>query len=743
VRPEVVYQNPQHAPRPVPSAVRRGSEEQEPGLREYLVICLDARWLILTVTVVVFAAGTLYCLLASPRYLSDVLVQVEQKKTPLAGFDQLASMFDATSPAETEIEILRSRSLLGSVVDELSLDLVAVPLSFPILGQAVARYRDDGQPASALLGLSSFAWGGERIRVDRLQVPWRWEGEALSLVARGAGSYELLDPEGHVMARGEVGKPLAAGEVGLFVSELKAREGTRFRLVRYPRSEVIDALQKDLDIAEKGKQTGIIRVALEGASPARAAAILDAIARSYLRQNVERKSAEAEKTLAFVSAQLPQLKANVDAAEAALKEYRAQRGGGIDLTLETQATLNRATDVEKALTEVELQRSELRQRFTESHPALRALNQKAAQLRREREVLNKQIKGLPETELRAASLMRDAKVANELYVLLLNKAQELQVLKSGTVGNVRILDQALHPRKPASPKPQVVLPLSLLFGVALGTAIAFTRKMLDQGVEDPEVIERETGLPVYAAVPHSTMQAEYSQAFAKRRAPSLPLLAATGPNDLAVEALRSLRASLQFALAEAPNNVVAVGAPTPGVGKTFLTANLAHVLAEAGRRVLLVDGDLRKGRLHHYFGGEKSPGLANLTQGAALAAEAIRKTGQENIHFLPMGEKPPNPSELLSSSRFDALVDWASSRYDIVLIDTAPILAVADGALAGRRAGTFLLALKPGQHSLRELSLTVKCMEQNGVRPRALILNDVKLSAGGYSSYGYHYHEYQ
>ncbi len=738
---EVVEASPRELRAPQPTFV--GSmEEQEPALRSYVETILDARRVILAAMASVLIGGILYLLLATPIYQADALAQVEEKKSTLAGMEDLSSMFTSTSPAETEIEILRSRMLVGSVVDELHLDVVAQPRFFPVLGRAIARRYASDVPATPVLGLSSYAWGGERIGLSRLEVPKRWEGKPLTVVARGGGRYDLLDPEGNLVAHGEAGKALALGQGGLFVSDLVAREGTRFRIARLPRAKVMEKLQKDLVIAEKGKKTGVIRIALEGADPERISAIIDAIARTYLRQNVERKSAEAAKTLQFVSGQLPQLKVNVEKAEAALNAYRKERGGGFDLSVETKAALDRVADIEKLLTEIALQRNELSGKFTEGHPAFAALNRKAAQLQSERRDLDRELRGLPETELNAARLTRDAKVASELYVLLMNKAQELQVMKSGTIGNVRILDGALVPEEAVSPKTSKTLALSLLLGVALGIAIAFTRKALDQGVEDPEVIERETGLPVYASVPHSQAQATLAQPLRKRRSATVPALAATQPDDLAVEALRSLRTSLQFALADARNNIIAIAGPSPSIGKSFVSVNLAYVLADVGRRVLLVDADLRKGHLHCYFGVARAPGLSDLIRGTAIEEEAIRRTSADNLHFLAMGDRPPNPSEILSSSRFGDLMVRASKGYDLVLVDTAPVLAVADATLACYPAGTTLLVLRAGQHPVREIAAAAKRMVQSGVTPRAIILNDVMPKAAGYaySKYGYHYH---
>jgi len=727
-------------PRTAPLGHGGSFDEEWPALRSYVETIVDARWIILATMLVALACGGLYYALALPTYVADVLVQVEEKKNTLSGLDDLASMFGSQSPADTEIEILRSRMLVGAVVDELHLDLAVEPRFFPLLGQAIARTHESDQPARSVLGLSSFAWGGEQVRVEQLDVPGRWEGKRLTLVAGGKGKYELLDPGAALLGVGEAGKTFTARGVRLFISGLVARQGTRFLLARLPRAKVMEGLQKRLVISEKGKKTGVIRVALEGGDPAGVSAILDAIARTYLRQNVARRSAEAEKTLQFISGQLPQLKANVEKAEAALNAYRKERGGGFDLSVETKAALDRAAEIEKGLTEIELQRSEMEQRFTKSHPALQVMSRKAAQLRAERQELDSQLKGLPETELNAARLSRDLKIASELYVLLMNRAQELQVMKSGTIGNVRIIDPPLVPQEPVSPKRGSTFGLSLLVGATLGVAIAFARKAIDQGVEDPEIIEREIGLPVYATIPHSQAQAAVSRK-GKSQRKTIPVLAIANPDDLAIEALRSLRTSLQFALGEARNNIIAIAGPSPGIGKSFLAVNLAHVLADLDKRVLLVDADLRKGHLHRYFGVEKVPGLADLIRGTAEEKDVVRNASVGNVNFIPMGERPPNPSELLSSSRFHELMAHASREYDLVIVDTPPILAVTDAALAGRGAGTNLMVVRAAQHPIREIAVAVKRLAQNGVDTRAIIVNDVMPRAGGYryASYGYDY----
>jgi tyrosine-protein kinase Etk/Wzc len=338
---------------------------------------------------------------------------------------------------------------------------------------------------------------------------------------------------------------------------------------------------------------------------------------------------------------------------------------------------------------------------------------------------------LPEAELASARLLRDVKVANDLYLALLDKAQELKVVKSGTVASVRVLDGAVASSRPVSPRRSVILALSLVLGLALGAAAAFGRRALDQGEEDPEEIERITGIAVHASIPKSARQDELEGKGS--------VLAARVPEDLAVESIRSLRTSLQFTLLDAPTRVVAITGPAPGVGKSFVTCNLAHVVAEGGKRVVVVDADLRRGRLHTSFGEERSPGLSDVLAGEAAWTEVVRKAVMPGVDFLAGGRRPPNPSALLESDRFARLVAELDAAYDLVLIDTPPILAVTDAVLAASRASVALCVLRAGRHPMREISAALRRFAHGGVRIDGFVLNGVELSRGLGAKSNFHY----
>jgi len=428
------------------------------------------------------------------------------------------------------------------------------------------------------------------------------------------------------------------------------------------------------------------------------------------------------------------------AAEAALEKYRTEAGvSSVDLSASVKATLDRTVEMEKRVSEMRLQRKELLSRFNATHPTVLAAEQKINQLQGERATLNAQIRLLPEAESVSLRLMRDVKVANELYVTLLNKAQELKVMKSGLVGNAHVLDPAVRRMTPVSPDKARSAVIATAAGLFLGLALALARKVLHQGLVDPAEAERSTGLPVRVGIPHSERQTALRRGGKGGGGEIVPVLSAVDPTDIASEALRSLRTSLQFALLEAPNHVIAVGGPRPGVGKSFVAVNLGQVFADAGKRVLVVDADLRKGSLHEVLGVAHAPGLAEAIAGTVPPASVVAKTGLSGVDFIPRGKAPPNPSELLGSERFRKLVKELSSAYDVVIVDLPPILAVTDAALVGRVAGVNLLVVRAGWHPVRELQLAVKAYAENGVRLSGLVFNDMPRGKGGPGGYAYRY----
>ncbi|MFO7606934.1 MAG: polysaccharide biosynthesis tyrosine autokinase [Desulfurivibrionaceae bacterium] len=718
--------------------------DDEIDLGQMVAILLNSKWLVAAITLLAVIGALIYIFLAAPIYRGDTLIQVETKGGGITGLDALSGLMNTASEAATEIEIIKSRSVIGAAVDELQLNLLAEPAYFPLLGRPLARRLTgdpEEKPRRALFGLDSFAWGGEEILVQRLVVPKSWEGEPLALVAGKEGEFTLYSPENTAVLTGQVGVTAASGDQGveIFVAALTARPETGFLVSLLPRGSVIGALQENLRVAEQGKQTGIIEISLESPEPEKLTRILQSIATSYLRQDIEKRSAEAEKTLEFLNRQLPSLKADLDAAETRLKAYKSEKGS-IDLSLETQSILEANAEVEKQLSELKLQQATLAEKFTASHPAMVTLRQQQQQLEAKLDELNGQIREMPVEILEAVRLQRDVKVANELYILLLNKAQEMKVVKAGTTGNVRIIDPPVLPGRAAKPNKKMVLVLGFLLGLMGGIAAVFIRQSFRTGVEDPNQVEAALGLPVYATISHSKKQEELEALARKNKKVSgnSSLLALVDKDDIALESLRSLRTSLQFAMLDAPNNIVSFGGPAPGIGKSFVSANLAAILADGGKRILLIDGDMRKGHLHEYFGMTRTGGLSGLISGEVLQDNAIHRTSHEHLDLIPCGIIPPNPSELLMNERFQKILHDLGEGYDLVIIDTPPILAVTDATIIARLCGLNFIILKAGQHPMAEIQQALKRYTQNNIHPNGFIFNDIPVQQSGYG-YRYNY----
>jgi tyrosine-protein kinase Etk/Wzc len=680
-----------------------------------------------------------YLAIASRSYDSEVVLQLEPPGRSLAKMGEVSLGIDDTPATETLIEVLRSRALLGSIVDELQLDVEVAPVRFPLLGAAASRWYRGTTPAEPLLGLTRFAWGGERISIGELALPEGLLDQQLILVVGASGSYEVRSRDGRVILAGVVGSRTDAtagdGRIRILVSELKARPGTRFVVHRRSRSHVIEQLRGALRISEKGTKTGLVVVALRGPDPGRLAATLNAIVAAYERQQVDRKRVEAAAMLGLINAQLPVVKSKLEAAQNALEQYKVEHGI-VDVSREADGILSRAAAVDKAIQDTELQRSDLQQRYTEGNKDLLAIDDKIAKLRRERTVLDTRMRALPAAEMKFARLMREVAVANDFHTTLMAKAQELQLVRAGITSDLRVLDRARVPDDPTSPRTAPVLLISIALGLCLGAVGAVARKSLYAGNDDPIMLEELTGTNVFSTVPRSAKQAALSRSW-RRGAPRL--LAAVDPGDPAVESLRAARTSLLFALRRAPNNIVVVTGPTVGVGKTFVTANLAYLMATAGRRVLVVDGDLRRGRIHEWLGGTRTPGITEALSGSASLADAIRHVPAESLDWLPTGSVPVHPAEAVGSDGFRRMLTELSSRYDVVFVDATPVLPVTDAAILAQVAGTTLLVLGAGNHRAGEILTAAKRLAQNGVRIHGTVLNDVTGAGARYSDYRYQY----
>ncbi|HZH42814.1 MAG TPA: polysaccharide biosynthesis tyrosine autokinase [Lysobacter sp.] len=714
----------------------------EIDLRTVVGVLTDHKWLILIGTGLFFLASALYLLVATPRYEASAIIQVDQSPSPLPGLSALpgADMLPSQdSAAVTEIPLLASRQVLGDTVRKLSLDIEVEPVRLPVLGDFFARRFDperDGPVASPKLGMSSFGWGGEGVAFDRLDVPQELISKPMQLTAGEGGTF-TLSSEGRTLVQGRVGATMQGNGVTVKVRELRANPGMRFEVQRHDTLAVIEKLRSDIEIAEQGRDSGVISLRYAHANPLVAKKVLEEVTTTYVGHNQTRTSAEAAKRLAFVREQLPKVEKQLERAQAALTAFQS-RTRTLDVATQNQSLMSQALALESSIAQLRVQQAEIAGRYTANHPTHRSILEQIGRFERQKAALEGRISRLPDTQEGLFRLTRDLEVINRTYANLLDQEQQLDIAQGSAVGTARIIDPAdVRMDEPTNPKAIPVLAGGTSLGALLMMGFVLLRHTLRRGVEDPADLEL-IGVPVYASIPYS----QRARAAMARPKGHSNLLALTAPHDIAMEALRGLRTNLLLARLKGGNNLLMVAAPSPGVGKTFVCANLAASIAQSGQRVLLVDADMRRGTLHEALGTRAENGLSDVLNGKLTLEEALRAVpGVENLTLLTRGEVPPNPSELLMNPNFEKMLKDVAPRFDVVLIDTPPVLAVTDAAVIGYHVGTTLMVARYGLSQQREVELAVQRLEQNGVEVAGAIFNGVENSKA--APYAYAHYEYQ
>ncbi|ANS42047.1 tyrosine-protein kinase Wzc [Serratia inhibens] len=708
----------------------QGQKEQseEIDLHRLFAELLTNRWLITGITGVFAAISLIYVIFATPVYKSTALIQVEKNAGNSLLTDISSMLPDSQPQSDAEIELIQSRMVVGKTVQDLGLETQVTQEYFPIFGKGWARLTAQ-KPAE--------------IALSRLSVPDRMINEELVLTVLDDNHY-LLESDGDKLFEGQVGKLASADGVTLLVSGIKAEEGTKFSVVKRSELRVLEDMGQNLTVADKGKDTGVLGLNYTGEDPVLIKKILSSISHNYLQQNVERKSEEAAKSLKFLEQQLPLVRFQLDEAENKLNAYREEKDS-VDLSLEAKSLLDTVVGVESQLNQLTLREAEISQLYTKDHPAYRSLMDKRKTLQGERDKLNKRISAMPATQQEILRLNRDVQAGQEIYMALLNKQQELSISKASTIGNVRIVDDAVTLPNPIAPKRFLLVFLVTIIGAFFSAGIVFLKVLMHRALQNPNQLE-EIGINVYASIPISEMQQKKDMLLIRgksRQKQDGLLLAEANPADLAIEAIRSLRTSLHFAMLEAKNKVVMISGASPEIGKTFVCANLAAVIAQSGERVLLIDADMRRGRLHEVLSNDNQLGLSAVLSGQTTLDKAISKTEVANLDFLPRGKVPPNPSELLMHERFAEFVKWAAANYDMVLIDSPPILAVTDASIIGRLVGTSMIVARYNVTTLKEVEVSVRRFENSGVNIKGVVFNAQERKSAGYYGYGYYNYSYE
>ncbi len=677
---------------------------------ELLSIFWAKKHIIIAFGVLGILVGVFLCCYKRNVYESDSMLQLDSKTTG-AAIGDISAMFDVESPAETEIRLISSRQVLMKVVEREHLNYSAEPI-----GLMDRLLRREGRAELSLFEIPEMA--------SEYSESWK-------MLVTGDKTFDLISPLGNVILNGTVGEtyrvPFAGDTLAIAVSAMLATPGQKFSLAQLPVLDVAEGLKKQLSVSEDGKKTNIIIMRYSNRYPDKAASVLNAIAETYVRQNVEMRSAEAEKTLAFLNEQLPLVKAKLDSAEAELTNFRYKKGT-VDLSAEAHVTLDRQVELKTQLLTLEQERQEKSRLYTNDHPTMLAIIQKQERLSKEIAKEDAVIKDLPMTQQELLQLQQDVTINNELYTSILNNIQQLNMVRAGEIGNVRIVDTACIRSKPVGPKRKMLLGVSFLVSIVLGCGlILLQRKLTNGGVASSSEIERETNVSVYAKIPKEKMpENAQNRNF---------IYAKEMPDNVGVEKIRALRTALEFSFIDQGGKVLMVTGLIAGAGKTFVSVNLSYLFSQTKKRVLFIDSDLRKSRLSH-VNSEK--GLTDILLGNADFKSVVIPFGDNDFDYLPIGSKVSNPGEMLASQEFKQFVAQMKTLYDIVLIDTPPISLVSDAQAIAKVADFGLIILKYKAHSMEAIQEVLSQLDMAGLEKRAFVLNQCFYdgSAGSYGYYG-------
>lgn len=688
-------------------------DDEEISLQEVFLLLWKNRKAVIICVLIAAVIGAFLAQWERPLYSSDVLLQVNMKgnsSKSTKAMGEMGAVLEMASPTDAEIELIKSRMVLTSVAAEEHLNLVAQPVGF----------------WSRLFHMEG------RMDLDSLRIPVELRTEKWYAVADGEDGYSVIAPNGKKILDGKVGEVYKVDYAGdslvIRVKFLLAREGQKFIIAQGSALKAGRALRGALRVEEQGKKTGIIAVGFSHRYPDRAASVLNTIAKTYLHQNVEMRSAEAGKTLEFLESQLPSVKAKLDSAEKVLADYR-YKIGSIDMTGETKAHISKETELKRQILELEQKRQAAMRLFKAEHPSVVTLGKQLGKLRSELNMLKKSAAKMPLTQQEVARLQEEVAVNSEIYTNMLNNIQQLRVVRVGEVGNVRIVDLAQVESVPFKPNRKKIFLIALAVGFLVGAFYAYLMNLLKSGVRSASEIERETKMNVLVKIPKS--RNKLLGKFGKMYQTTPFVL--QREDDLVTESFQSMMTAINFSFSHKEHSVILVMGLVSGVGKSFVSQNLSAIAATSGKKVLLVDADMRRGSVRDGFG------LADVLVGKKTLDETVQQKYDKNMFVLNAGKTNMTACGLLRSEAMDNLLKEARQKFDLVVVDTPPLSLVTDAELICPLVDYLLFVLQYGKHRMEDIKESLSKIVRYSGKQGAVVMNQYEYESG---HYGYYEKEY-
>ena len=712
------------------------STDSELSLVHYLQVLYRRRYVAIAGFFVVFTAVTLYTVTATRIYQATTRILIERDAPKVVSFQEVLDQGAQTDDYyETQYAILRGRGLARRTIDALKL------WDHPLLNQPT----------------------GFSLRTI-VMTPFN-------------GMANWFDPP-----------PL---------NEAPGADET------VAQSRVIDRFLANLNV-EAVRYSRLVDITYRSPDPTLSARVANALGETYIRQNVEFTSTTTKEASDFLTNQLAEQREKLEASEQALQAYREQTDS-VSLEERQNVVVQRLADLNAAVTRantvriqkeaaynqvrsalenpaaldtvpvilsnpfvqqqktelaaLQRQRAQLSEKLGPNHPDMvkvgvavqnaeariqgevaqivqamrsdyeaavaeeRSLSATLNRQKNEAQVLNR-------AGIEYGALQRDAEANRQMFEALLKRTQETGISEELKAGNIRTVDPAETPRGPVSPNIFNNLLIALLGGLGVAVGLAFAFEYGDDRIKNPDELKKNLGLPFLGMVP-----ALFDKSI------TTPLITGGTPNPFG-ESFRAIRTNVLFSSATEGSRVVVVTSSAPGEGKTAVSANVSLALAQSGHRVLLIDGDMRKPRVHEVFSLPLSPGLSNFLVGDAAPSQAIHESPQQGLWLMAAGAFPPNPAELLGSRKFKDLTVFLQQYFDWVIIDTPPVMAVTDAAVAANLAHGVLFVVGADMTSRRIAQRALEQLEMSQARFLGAVLNRVDLEHNAYYYSRYYRPEY-
>lgn len=694
-------------------------EEEELHLRDYWKIILKYRWFALSVFIIVVTIGTVWTFMQRPVYRATSTIWIEKEAPKVVSFQEVLTVDTSTTDYyQTQYQILQSHTIARKVIFKLK------------LYQNPEFVSPDGLPQEPPKSYNDVDIGVVNAFLSKLKVEPVRNSRIVKI------NYETFTPELSALVANTI--------ADVYIDQsLETKTGVS--------QEAVNWLQKKIEELRKKVEESEMKV------------------QKYKEENqiisIEERETITAQRLNELNQQL--MDAQVKRVEAETRYMSLKKlSQEPEMIQSTQEVIGNSFIQSLKAQEVELEKqyAEMSEKYGPKHPQLIRLRSQLDEIKHRINLEVKKIINSIKTEYEVAKareetirnafeemkreaqefnkksiefgvLKRQAESDRQMYEILLKRLNEASVGEDIQAVNVRIVDRAVVPKFPVKPRKLLNLALSVLIGLVLGVGFAFFFDYLDNTFRTPEDVEDTLAIPFLGIVPDIKLKEGEPEDYRD-------LVVQKKTRSTSAEAFRSIRTNLLLSSAEHKPGVILITSPGPIEGKSLVSTNLALILAQTEERVLLIDGDMRKPRIHKVFGLDDSKGLSTLLTGHSDIKEVIFESGIPKLYLLPSGPRPPNPAELLGSNKMVEVISELRKRFNYIIIDSPPLIAVTDSAVLSKSVDGVVLVLKAGQ-TTRELAKRAhKNLKELNARVLGAILNDVDLEKDRYYYYYPYYYKY-